>query len=222
MAKRIRLSESEIQKIASEFIEKARKTRTVNGKITYDTETKVNTKNRIKISITAEAWLKMQALVQNFDTEVECYGLLRRNKKVIELYDILNYPHTADACSVRGDFEKHQEWLFSLPPEQFKHLRMHGHSHVRMSVTPSSTDMQFRNDTAAQLPDNDMYLFMILNKHGSVEASFYDTKKNLLYEEDDIDIDIIFSDGTSLDSFLREADTMVSTTREEEFYGEFN
>lgn len=164
----------------------------------------------MNLNITSSAWIKMQGLLHEFFTEIEWFGLVRYGENnTIELYDILNYPQTVTDISVRGDFDKHAEWLYSLPSDKFKHLRMHGHSHVRGSVIPSETDINFRKDMVNQLPNENLYLFMIFNKQGHIEAEIYYKKNDVIYCCKKININIVFEDSTLVSDFLEEAKQLV-------------
>lgn len=224
MAKRIRFTDSEITTLAERFKEDfIRRAKASVGDYEYPVHVDILNNKHVVINITPTAWVKMQALVSEYSSEVEWYGLMKRENNTIELYDILNYPHTVSSCSVRGDYKTHEDWLFSLPQEQFKHLRMHGHSHVKMSVCPSSVDEDFRKDTIIQLPDDDMYLFMILNKKGDIEATFYDKQGNIMYESalGEIEFNIVFPDGSTMNEFLTEAKSLVKEERFNEFDEEY-
>lgn len=176
----------------------------------------------LRVDMTADAWIKTQLLIHGFDTEVEWYGLVDRiDDDHILIYDILNYPQTVTRVSVRGDNDQHQKWLFSLQDEQLKHLRMHGHSHVNMDISPSETDLRFQEDMAKQCPENDMYLFMIFNKRGNIYIRF--CKGGVFAEYDTLYMNVVFEDRITTDAeFLNEAYSMAKQNTEQEREGNGN
>jgi hypothetical protein len=97
----------------------------------------------------------------------------------------------------------------SQSDEVFNNLRMQGHSHVNMSVTPSSTDLELYRDLLAQLDDTMFYIFMIYNKRGECTVKVYDLAKNILFEKDDCTITIEES-GIGVSKLLEEASKLVT------------
>lgn len=159
------------------------------------------------------AWVKMSSLVSGFHTEVQWHGLVRRISECeFEVYDILVPPHTVSATTVISDQEEYSEWLNELDDDTFGAMRFHGHSHVNMGVTPSGVDTDYRSDLITQLPkpsdDEDVfYIFLIINKSHQWSAEIYDVTNNALYSSVDkeIDLAVMFEDGSFLDVFVREA-----------------
>ena len=119
----------------------------------------------INIDVSEMALLKMAGLIEAFDGEVGWHGTVNRtaeNAFVVE--DILVYPQDASAASIDTDQHKYEMWLMGQEDNIFKRLRMHGHSHVNFSATPSSKDDKHRNGLTAQLAPGMFYLFLIWNK----------------------------------------------------------
>ena len=92
-----------------------------------------------------EAWMKTCSLVINRNLEVGWHGVVRRSEKdptkfVVE--DILVFPQRVTSASTEPDDEDYMNWQDSLDAETFNKVRLYGHSHVNMSVDPSSTDMK--------------------------------------------------------------------------------
>ena len=183
-------------------------------RITLDLDT---SDEKAELIFTPTAWIKMKALVEEFSTEVEWHGLVRRAaKNVFVIEDILNFAHEVTGATVTSDQEAYNKFIDSLPDEVFDKMKMHGHSHVNMGTTPSSTDMEYRknvvNNTGAPTPEHDEFqIFVIWNKRDDHEAQIYDLTNNILYGVKDIIIKVGFEDGTTLKDFIKEAKKLTTT-----------
>ena len=82
-------------------------------------------------------------------------------------------------------------------------MRMQGHSHVNMSVSPSGVDSGHREKILDQLDADMFYIFMIWNKRLDTHTLIYDMANNVLYEDGDITVKIAGDD--SLDAFMADA-----------------
>lgn len=167
--------------------------------------------DRAALTFTATAWMKMTALVSTFSTEVQWHGLVHRiSENEFEVYDIIVPPHVVTASTVTSDQTKYEEWINSLDDDVFADLRFHGHSHVRMAVTPSGVDMKYRKDKVTQLPLSAegldiFYIFLIINKDHSWSAQIFDITNNACYDTDEIDVDVLLPDNSSLEDFTAES-----------------
>ena len=156
------------------------------------------------------AWIKMTALVSRFGTEVQWHGKVHRiSENEFEVYDILVPPHEVSGATVTSEYKPYIEWMDSLDDDTFEALRFHGHSHVDMSVSPSSVDNKYRLDLVTQLPkpsedDDVFYIFLIINKSHEWSAEIYDLTNNALYDTDEI-IMGCFLEDEDLDSFIEDA-----------------
>lgn len=211
MAKPIRIEKDDAEKILSEL------RRQLLGERSYG-NVKIErsfggTKERAKLCFTPTAWVKMQALVSAFATEVQWHGIVTRiEKNAWRIEDILNFPHTVSEATVVSDLSEYEAWEDSLDVEVTSRIRFHGHSHVNMAVTPSSVDLTVRDKRVSIMPKpsddfDPYYIYMILNKRGEWSCSIYDITNNTLYETADIDIDVETADG-SIQSFVTEAKTL--------------
>lgn len=160
---------------------------------------------------TPEAWTKMSALVARYSTEVQWHGLVRRLSEFeFEVYDIIVPPHEVTGTTVISDYAPYGKWLDALDDNTFNAVKFHGHSHVNMGVSPSSVDMKYRLDLVTQLPGptdgmDAFYIFLIINKRHEWSAEIYDITNNALYSTDDINVEVVFDDGTTLEYFVQEA-----------------
>ena len=212
MAKIIKITDELLNEMRSEFEKALATDKMSNGKFKFEKSfDKIERKAVIRFQ--ESAYIKMQALINKFDKEVGWNGLVKRvegEENAFEIYDILVYPQTVTGATVKTDPVEEVQWEDSLSDEQFEALKFHGHSHVNMGVSPSSTDESMYKDILGEINGNMFYIFMILNKKGDYMARIYDLKENVLYETDDIEIEIIKSED-SLWDFLENAETLVKT-----------
>ena len=173
-----------------------------DGKLSYSKSYKYEDR-RVELWITPEAYRKTLALVTEFTDEVGWHGTVTRsgdNEFVIE--DIFVYPQEVTGSTVNTDQKAYTEWLYGLDDETFNKIRMQAHSHVNMGVSPSGVDDRHRQQILDQLEPDMFYIFMIWNKSLSVHTLIYDMARNVLYEDDDIDVKLLV-DG--MGEFLTEA-----------------
>lgn len=151
---------------------------------------KVKEDEKLKIFFEWPAWSKMNALVQCCDKEIGFYGLVERdeNGKDFRIYDILVCPQTVTGVTVTTDDTEYSNWIESIfdtyGEDAINKRRFYGHSHVRMSCSPSSTDNK-QYDDLLQTHD-DFYIFGIFNKSGDYWFQVADMERNIYYEKEDI------------------------------------
>ena len=80
---------------------------------------------------------------------------------------------------------------------------MQGHSHVNMGVSPSGVDNSHRAEILKQLEADMFYIFMIWNKSLNIHTLVYDLQRNVLFEDDDIEVKIL--DDELMGAFLSDA-----------------
>ncbi len=215
MARKLRLTEDDIQSALLKFEDDLRKTKTRDGKISLSFKLTCENK-KAQLWFTNQAWTKMFALVDAFESEVQWHGLVSRvmdNMFLIE--DILLFPHEASSATVTSDQKEYEEWQDSLSDKEFNKCRFHGHSHVRMDVSPSPVDTRYRSDILNNFaePDDDedqFYVFLITNKRREFNVEIYDLTNNILYETTDINYDVLVKDDLSLSAFVKEAKELVT------------
>ncbi len=211
MAKAIKISKELLEGIRKEFEEALGKAKLSNGKFTFTRDIGKIEGKRATLYYKENAWLKQQALVDNFDKEVAWHGIAKRDEEEENAYiieDILVYPQTVTGATVNTDQDEYQTWLYSQSDEVFNHIRMQGHSHVNMGVTPSSVDEELYNALLAQLTGDMFYIFLIFNKRGDRTIKIYDMKENIFFENSDVDL-MIIEDGPKIESFVEQAKTLV-------------
>ena len=203
MSKPIILTEKMKQKAKKDFAEMLENTKMSDGKLNYTVNYKYEDSSAT-VWITPEAYRKILALVMEFSDEVGWHGVASRigdNEFVIE--DIYVYPQEVTGSTVNTDQKLYTEWLYSLDDDTFNKLRMQGHSHSNMEVSPSGVDDKHRQQILDQLEKNMFYIFQIWNKSLSVHTMIYDMKRNILYEDNDVDVKLLGDE--SMDAFLTDA-----------------
>lgn len=211
MSKHITVTSEYIAEVCREF-EKALSTgKFPDGKISF-TKTLGLINRKAQIFFTELAWLKMQTLIREYSDEVAWHGIAKRGedaeKDEYYITDILVYPQEVTGATVNTDQEKYQMWLMNHEDDVFNNIRMQGHSHVNMGTSPSSVDNSLYERILDQLDDEMFYIFMIWNKQKQKTIKIYDLAKNVLFETNDITIEVL-DDGTGIEKFLNEAKEMV-------------
>ena len=161
-----------------------------------------------------DAWLKMFALVNAYKGEVQWQGTVKRlseNKFAVE--KIVIFPHEVSSVSVLSEQAEYEEFMRSLDRETYKNLRLHGHSHVDMSVTPSALDYRVREHSSGNLanpfPGYDPFLiFMIVNKRGDIHCFIHDRANKIDYDTENITLAIKASEYETLADFVAKAKSL--------------
>jgi len=191
------------QKAIADFSEMLDGVKMSDGKLSYNRVFKYEDKTAT-VWLTQNAYRKIVALVTNFSSEVGWHGTVSRsgdNEFIIE--DIFVYPQEVTGSTVNTDQILYTEWLYSLDDDNFNKIRMQGHSHCNMDVSPSGVDDKHRQHILDQLKPEMFYIFMIWNKSLSVYTLVYDMAKNILYEDDDVEVKL--QNDESMDEFLADA-----------------
>lgn len=196
MAKLIKLNADDIGGILADFNKSLSSMRLSDGKINF-TKVLPVVERKANVYFTSIAWAKMQKLVSHFNKEVAWHGVAFRgddeNKDDYYVTDILVYPQTVTASTVEMDENKYAQWVTEgdLKDERFYNLRMQGHSHVNMGVSPSGTDLDHQREILSQLSPNSFYIFLIINKKGEKNLKIYDMQKNILFENGDCTLTVL-------------------------------
>ena len=156
------------------------------------------------LRITAEVMVKMFSLVAFYKDEISWHCFSKRekvgNEKIYTIYDLTVFPQINSATSTDADEKEYPKWLSELlsdPDSDFENMRVHGHSHVNMQVFSSGIDDGYQQELLTKLKDDDYYIFLILNKHMEMCVLIYDFEEKILFESDDIYLEII-SDGKNI------------------------
>lgn len=216
MAKIIKLTQDCLIEIRKDFEEALRGAKLSDGKISFSKNFGC-IKRDATVYFTNEAWQKMQALIKGFDKEVAWHGTAFRGENGTDDYfitDILVYPQEVTGATVNTDQEKYQMWLMNHDDDVFNNIRMQGHSHVNMGVTPSGVDTSLYERILEQLDDDMFYIFLIYNKRGDKTFKIYDLAKNILFETSDVTVKVLDNNtdgaGIHLDSLTDEENKAVN------------
>lgn len=212
MSKPIKLTDELLEKIKEEFVAKVKSTKMFDGKLEYSREFKWDGEDdRATVYLSSIAFAKMNALIQQFSDEVAWHGVVHRkseNEAIFYIEDILVYPQIITSTTVNTDQDAYQNWLYSFDDDVFNHIRMQGHSHVNMGVSPSGVDTTHQEKILQQISDDDFYIFMIWNKRYDHFVRIFDLKNNTLYDTADVDV-FIGDTGVDLQAFLDNAKEIV-------------
>lgn len=212
MARLIKVSKSKelFANIVNGFAEWLSKEKMQNGKLSYSLDVgKVDRK--ATVTFTSVAWLKMQYLIAVFTTECGWNMVCRRSDDAEDEYiieDIIIYPQVVSSATVDTDLEAYAKWEDGLDDDVYTNLCGHGHSHVNMGVTPSSTDLEHQNKRLAELGEDRFYIFTIWNKKGDRNWRIFDYKKNILFETGDVEVQIESDNG--IFDFMEDVKTKIT------------
>lgn len=167
--------------------------------------------SRVKIIIEPVAYSKMLMLMFGSDKEIGWHGLITRdpeNAAVFRVEDVILFPQAVTPVTVTADDSKYPLWAMDLPDETFSKCRFHGHSHVNMSTSPSSIDLDYYARSIQQFSSG-FYVFMIMNKKFEHYCQVYDFDNNAMYESNEVDVQI----GTDFKKELEAAKKEMVTGR---------
>lgn len=151
-------------------------------------------KPTIKINI--DTYTRMYELVKQSSIELQWHLLVKRDleTQTYTVYDLLLFPQTNTGTSTTSDQNEFAKWITELmmnPEFPFEDLRGHGHSHVNMNVYSSGIDDAYQRDLITKVEDGDFYIFLVLNKKMEMYALVYDFHQQVIFDNDDITIEII-------------------------------
>ena len=170
-------------------------TQRINEAMLYDKQIAPNPefkklKAYINLVFDPIAFLKMYCMVQNNQCEVGWNGVVDKlGKGKYRVSDILIYPQVVSGVTVESDDNKMPMWYFGLGADTSNRLKLQGHSHVDMGVTPSPKDIKNQYETAQQLKKG-FYIFMIMNKRNQCFFKIIDLEDNMIYDSEDVTVSI--------------------------------
>jgi len=197
------MTEEMKQEALADFSASLNGTKMLDGKFSYNKSFNYKDGN-VTVWLTMEAYHKTITLVTEFSNEVGWHGTVERvgdNEFIIQ--DIFVYPQEVTASTVNTNQESYSQWLYELDDSTFNNIRMQGHSHNNMSVSPSGVDDSHRQQILGQLDPDMHYIFMIWNKSLAVHTLVYDMQRNILYEDKDVEVKLLGGEG--MDAFLADA-----------------
>lgn len=194
MPKVIKLTQEMCNQFIDEFKKSLEGAKMVDGKITFDKVLpNVAQKEKMKVLFTPKAWIRMDLLIKNFDSEVAWHGSGEKvNDTTFVIDDILVYPQEVTGATVNMDEVKYTQWLIdNIGDDRFQRIIMQGHSHVNMGVTASGVDLHHQEVIVSQLDPDGFYIFMIWNKSGARNIKIYDMASNFVYDNSEIECGIV-------------------------------
>ena len=195
MPKPIRITDEMKQQMQKEFTEVLDDIKMSDGKINFSKAFKYKDDVSAILWLTPLAYQKTVALVTEFSDEVAWHGSISRiGRYEFVIDDVFVYPQEVTGSTVNTDQEGYTEWLYEFDDEIFNKIRMQGHSHVNMSVSPSGVDDKHREQILEQLDASMFYIFMVWNKQLKTHTLIYDMENNILYDDDDIELKLINND----------------------------
>lgn len=204
-----------LEKITQDFMEYLTKLKAMPDKIDFSRSLKPYLKgddSKATIYFLPDVYLKTMHLIKNTTTEVGWHHTVEKlsdNDYLIK--DILLFPQLVTGVTVTPDAEEYAKWLMTIDDETFSELRGHGHSHVKMGVSPSGVDEDYRQDMITNMNGNDFYIFYIANQTNKFHYEIYDFSSNAIYENKDIDIKFLTSDREDLTEWKKEQDKFLQT-----------
>lgn len=229
MSKPIRVTQAMKDEIMAEVAKKLDNMMLFDGKQTLPIDYHYPGKDHATVVFSRLAWEKQLRLVDEFSSEIGWHGLVHRDAddpSVFYIDDLLVFPQEVTGATVTPEQGAYDRWNAMLPPEQRNTMRYHGHSHVRMGTTPSSTDNTFQKDLIGrlngdgyteevrqrmmeELGESAFYIFMIWNKSREFNVRIFDLYNNVFYEGKEVSI---IADGMDdLNDFLADAKAKVKT-----------
>lgn len=192
MSRHIKFTETDISSILNGIKEQLEKKQNGLGTFVYNYTTKSEKeKVPVRIIFTPYAYYKMCNYVLNFTSEIAWQGIAEKvSEKVYKISDVFVYPQRVTAATVVTDDDKMAPWEESLDDDTYNGRFFHGHSHVNMGVSPSSTDMDMRKDILSRLGENGFYIFMIMNKNNDMSFEVYDYEDNKIYDTVDCVVEV--------------------------------
>lgn len=146
---------------------------------------------KIKVMFSPLAYAKMLNYVRQSSLEIAWHGCVERRDDDFYVKDVFCYPQKVTGTTVETDDEPYSQWVDSLDTDTYNTMRMQGHSHVNMSVTPSGTDWNYYKQQLRDTATDDFYIFLIMNKRHEVWCNVYDKQRNIHFEDADVIFEVV-------------------------------
>ena len=209
--KQIKIDDNTKEDLINKFKDFLNKGNFTTQNISFTTQLPKPTNNqRMVLCYSTKAYLKTLLYIQETNTEIAWHGTVYRENNYFYVDDVMLYPQYLQAITVTTDQEKYNKWIEELPDEKLNHLRLQGHSHVNMNTNPSGVDITYYESILNILPNNEYYIFTIMNKQGSITTFIYDLATNTLYESEDIDIIVLDEETNILEDIKNEKEKYCS------------
>ena len=163
-------------------------------KLVLDIPIDVDVQRTPTIAFTNEAYTKIIQLINATTLEIAWHGTVEYDEEedTFTVTDIVVFPQKTTAATVDVDDDKYVSWFTELEDDVINNLRMHGHSHVNMGVSPSGVDISYQEELGKSLRDDEFYLFIIINKREEIHATLYD--RGVIFDDKDLIITTPYDD----------------------------
>lgn len=193
MSRYLKLPAAEKQKILDDIAAQLEGDWT--GDITFPIPTPPTVTEKPIVRFAPNVWKKVRAYIDSTESEIGWNGTVEREGNVFTITDVFLYPQTVTGVTVQTDFGveeygAYDRWVDGLDIDTYNKMRFHGHSHVNMAITPSTTDTDGYQKRVRNLEEGDYYIFMIGNKRDNQWWNIYDKVTGILYEEKDITVEV--------------------------------
>lgn len=171
----------------------------LNYKLDSAAQLTLEKKDRPLIIFTPIAWLKLSSMIANQSQEFALHGIVERDGVDFIIKDVMCYPQEVTSVTVTAT-DDYGPWLHQFDDDTFNSIRCQMHSHVNMPANPSGVDYQMYHDFLQGIKD--YYIFLIINKSHKVWANIYDIEADVLYEDTDIDYEILIDEQDTLVNWI--------------------
>lgn len=137
------------------------------------------------IRIDFDALLKMNAYVENCESEIGWLGRVEKTNGILYVTEVYLFEQEVDGTTTEISPEALSDFAVELLEEKdgvekWNQIRLWGHSHVHMATCPSYQDDEQMLDFMKT--GHDYFLRLISNKKGEVRIDYYDYKNKLCYQ----------------------------------------
>lgn len=171
---------------------------------------------KAKIIFSGRAYAKLAIVMSYFhNSEVAWHGIVHKTENSYYIEDLVVYPQTVGTANVDTEAQLAElaMWYNKFSPDELKHVRMQGHSHVNMPVFPSTTDRELYKELTSQIGDG-FYVFMIHNRRCETWCAIVDDGR--IIQNDEIFVQV--EDGELAD-FIDSFSNVKVIQRKERWYG---
>lgn len=152
----------------------------------YRKKDRIQTTLTPKVIMQLDVFLDLKYLIQNNNDEILLLGTVtctNSDKNIIYKITKLYIPPQTDISSafVTTDDEKFGEWFQQIPREERLTMKMHFHSHPKMSVSPSPTDISTIEEKIENI--DDFYIRIIGNQDLNFHIDIYDIENHMTHTD---------------------------------------
>lgn len=141
-------------------------------------------------------FLELRELVKSTDLEIMLFGVVKKHENNLYIIEEWLIPPQDSNTStfVTTNDDEYPKWLLDIPREKRINIRMHLHTHPKMSVSPSGVDEETIINKVQDI-DN-FYLRAIINHDLKLRLDLFNLEEERLYKH--LNLEIIYKKGTPL------------------------